>query len=352
MSPSGAAAEPATTTATISVLCKGATPEAESAMRSLGLSTMSVTMTQRAPATVAIGETARVEVSFAFELGAFLADGAKAIGIESVDLSGTAMQVRLVGPSGETASTVSPPKTVADPRTAGTIDLGSTAFDVPTAAPGAAAVVLGDATISVRTAPKDVSFSASCKVPALPPLPYLFVVDPAAPKVTAPETSVISDDRSGTVDVAAGVEAHAGSTLGGWRVVRTLGDGTAGVEDGRLSWNLAEGSPGLDVVWETCAVPAPTTTTTAAPTSSTTTTTVATVAVTDGNENAHAAEPATDPSTDAAETTTAASGADPAPHCAQGVVRVRPKLSSEVMSATAEPGTSAAQSPAAVAFTG
>jgi hypothetical protein len=316
---------------------------------------MSITMTQRAPATVAIGETAPVEVSFAFELGAFLADGAKAIGIESVDLSGTAMQVRLVGPSGETASTVSPPKTVADPRTAGTIDLGSTAFDVPTAAPGAAAVVLGDATISVRTAPKDVSFSASCKVPALPPLPYLFVVDPAAPKVTAPETSMISDDRSGTVDVAAGVEAHAGSTLGGWRVVRTLGDGTAGVEDGRLSWNLAEGSPGLDVVWETCAVPAPTTTTTAAPTSSTTTTTVATdpVAVTDGDETAQAAEPVTDPSTDPAETTTTASGADTATHCAQGVVKVRPKLHSEVMSATADSGTSSAQSPAApITFTG
>jgi hypothetical protein len=356
--PSGAASEPLTATAEISLRCTGATPEAESTMRSLGLSTMPVTMTQRAPATVAVGETARIEVSFAFELSDHLADGAKGVGIETVDLSGTAMPLRLVGPSGETSSTVVPPKAVVDARAAGAIDLGGATFDVPTAAPGAAAVVLGDATVSVRAAPKDLSFSASCTAPALPPLGYLFVVDPAAPKVGAHEASVTSDDRSGTVDVATGVQAPASSALGGWRVVRTFGEGTAEVDDdGLLSWSLADGSTGLDAVWETCAVPSTATTTTSsttAPTSSTTTTaSPAALAATAGDDTTSTTEPPTEPPADANETTTTAPVADPAAHCAQGVVQVRPKVSSGVLSATAESGSASAQGSAApITFTG
>ena len=352
--PSGAASEPATTTSEIPLLCKGATPEAESTMRSLGLSTMPVTMTQRAPATVAVGEPAQVEVSFAFELSDHLSTGARGVGIESVDLSATAMPLRLVGPSGEKASTVSPPKAVIDPRTAGAIDLGGATFDVPTAAPGAAAVVLGDARITVRATRVDLSCEASCTAPTLPPLAYLFVVDPAAPKVGTPEASVTSDDRSGTVDVAAGVQAPAGSALGDWRVARTFGKGTAEVDDdGQLSWTLADGSPGLDVVWEACGAPATATTTTSsttAPTSSTTTTAApAALAATVGDDTTST----TEPPADATETTTTAPVADPAAHCAQGVVKVRPKVSSGVMSATAESGSSAPQSSAApITFTG
>jgi hypothetical protein len=322
-------------------------------MRSLGLTSMDVSVTQTAPATAALGGSAEIEVSVSFELSDYLANGAKGVGIESVDLSGTAMQLRLVGPTGEKASTVSPPKAVVDPRATGGIDLGGATFDVSTAAPGAAAVVLGDATITVRATPKDLSFSASCTAPVLPPLAYLFVVDPAAPKVEAPETSVTSGVRSGTVDVATGVEAPAGSTLGAWRVVRTLGGGTAEVDDGQLSWNLADGSPGLDVVWETCAVPATTTTTTTsttAPTSSTTTTVAAeALAATVGDETTSS----TSPTTDAAETTTTAPVAEPEAHCAQGVVKVRSNPASGVMSAAAESGSASAQGSAApITFTG
>jgi hypothetical protein len=279
LAPSGAASEPVTTTAEVDLSCTATTPEGRAAMGSLGLATLSIEVSQHAPASVGLGDAAQVEVGLSFDLGDDLAGGAEGTGIESVDLSGTSAQLRLIGPSGEQSAAATPPSPVIDPRVAGAVDLGGATFDLPTSQPGAAAVVIAAADVSVHTRPDGLAFTAACTAPAVPATAYTFVVDPSGPSIATPEAEQVTEARSGAVDLSDDVSAPEGTTLTGWRIVRTLGGGDATLDDGRLSWSLDEGADALDVVWEVCAVEgAAATTTTADPTTTTAPTTTPSVA--------------------------------------------------------------------------
>ena len=366
-----AAVEAKTTAISLSTSCKGVTSEDQAMLSSLGLAGLRIEASLSSPPQVPLGEPAEATVALAFELSDYLADGAKYLGIESVDLTGTTSTVDLVGPSGEQHTTVTPPTKVIDPRLGGRVDLGAATLLIPSAVPGAVAVAVDTATVQLRAEPGGRSLQATCSTGELPAFPYTFVVDPAAPAVSPATADLTGEERSSVVNLGASVTPPAGSGVGAWRVARTVGAGSATIEDGQLQWSLAEGSSGIDVVWEVCAVPpttSTTSTTSAAPaTSSTTVPDAAGLDPEPGGDDGTGADADSDgaDTTDGSTTTPTSAPEDQSddeqttepepdtPHCAQGVVRVRPTLHSSVLSATsgsAKAGT--ATSPVAIAFTG
>jgi len=353
------------TVAAIDMQCRGTTPEGDTALRGLVvLSALRLRVTRSTPAEVPVGQAATASFSWAYDIDATTAAGARALGIDSVTISGLRLAVAVTGPaSSTTAATPTADHTVslAGP---GTVDLGTASTTIDTTAGGAVTYVAQPVDLRVGVPSKGLAIEASCRPAPSGALTPTFVIDPAAPVISPRMVDQSMGDASSlTVDLRSQVSA--GPTpidAASWSITQTPWGGTATISAGVLRFTPPAVGAWSSVVYQVCsaAPAATTTTTTVAPTSSTTTTTSTTTTstlppaelATDAAVPADTV-PATTPTT--ASTTTGASvpagttpttAAPTAAHCAQGVVNVS---SARVLAAEVSGTTAARTGPTAAA---